>query len=148
VLIRRYLSVFLFAPLLLIIILVAVNLVTSNPMSYVNVGRIIYPYTLFCLAITWWSQHKTPGAIRRIIYRLPLAFLAFEALYLGLENYFNLPQSLSLVGLTAVVVMLAIFVVVFGYIYIFLAEIGYIVLIQSHRFDQYKNTDRTMSLHC
>jgi len=148
VLIRRYLLVLLVAPLLLLILLVVVNAVTSNPMSVINIGRIIFPYSLFCLVILWWSKGKTPGAVRRVIYRLPLVFLTFETLYLMAEKYLDLPQSLSYVGLTAVMITLAIFVVVLGYIYIFLAEIGYIALVQAHRFDQFKNTDRKMSLHC
>ena len=147
-LIKRYLSVLLFALLLLCVVLVTINLLTSNPMSYVNVSRIVFPYALFSLSVFLWSHHKTPGAIRRVIYRLPLIFLLIETLYLGAEIYFNLPESLGLVGLTAVVIMLAVFVVVLGYIYIFLAEIGYIATIHHHRFDQYKNTGRKMSLHC
>jgi len=147
-LIKRYLSVLLFAPLLLCVVLVTINLMTSNPVSYVNASRIIYPYALFCLSVFLWSQHKTPGAIRRIIYRLPLVFVLIETVYLSAENYLGLPESLGFIGLTAVVIMLAVFVVILGYVYIFLAEIGYIALLQLHRFDQYKSTGRKMSLHC
>ncbi len=147
-LIKRYLSILLFAPLLLCIVLVAVNLVASNPISHVNAGRIIYPYALFCLSVFWWCQHKTPGAIRRVIYRLPIVFVLTETAYLCAQNYLDLPESLGLIGLTAVVIMLAVFAIILGYVYIFIAEIGYIALLQHHHIDQYKNTDRKMSLRC
>ena len=95
-----------------------------------------------------WSHKKTPGAIRRAVYRMPLEFLLIEAIYLASESYLHIPHALAPAGLIAILIMLAVFVIIIGYLSIFLAEIGYLTLIEQYQRDHIGRANQHMTMRC
>ena len=147
-LIRRYILFLLSIPLLFGVIGVIIFYFRFNHISYSIVARVFYPYALFCLSISLWIQNRTPGAVRRAVYRLPLLFVFIEAAYLIIESYFQIPGALAPAGLLGILIMVAVFVTVAGYLLILLAELGYLILIQQYQVEHANRAQRQMILRC
>ncbi|NOZ54106.1 MAG: hypothetical protein GXP08_13410 [Gammaproteobacteria bacterium] len=130
---RRF---FIRAILLLLILLlfgIMVAVLFSSVMSMQLAGLLIVPYSCFSLLMCVWSVSATPSAIRRAAYRLPIIFLVFQLAYFTLRYWLGVSYAPDLIGLGGIFAMVSIYGIIFGYLYIFIAEQYYIsALFQQH----------------
>jgi len=121
---RRYFIAALGLPLLVVLMAVAYVAFFTNTRAG-NISVLVTPYACFFLVLSFWSLNKTPGQIRRIAYRAPLIFLVFQLAYLVVEYMAGMSMAKNLMGLTGVLVIVATYIIIAGYLYTFVMEQGY-----------------------
>jgi len=121
---RRYFIAALGLPLLVVLMAVAYVVFFTKP-SAGNISVLVTPYACFFLVLSIWSFNQTPSRIRRVAYRAPLIFLVFQLAYLVLEYTAGVSLARNLMGLTGVLVIVATYIIIVGYLYAFIMEQGY-----------------------
>lgn len=121
---RRYFIVALALPLLMVLMGVAYASIFTDARAG-NISVLVTPYVCFFLILSFWSLNKTPGRIRRIAYRAPLIFVVFQLTYLVVEYTAGVSLAKDLMGLTGVLVIVATYIIIVGYLYTFIMEQGY-----------------------
>lgn len=102
-------------------------------------GAMLAPYICFFLFFLVWASRNPPRMIRFAAYRAPLVFLAFQIAYLGLEYYHGASMARDIVGLGGIIVIISTYVILLGYIYVFLMEqsyLSYLFYMRHHHLQQ------------
>lgn len=97
------------------------------------VAAILVPYFCFSIYLIIWSYNKAPRVIRDIAYRTPILFLVFEVGYIVLEFVFNVSLARNVVGLAGLLTIVSTYVIILGYLYVFLMELGYFSYLHQKR---------------
>ena len=129
---RRY---FLFALTLPLGVLLGAVFVANSiaEITATSIGTLVVPYLSFITVMYLWSARRPPNVIRRIVYRAPIIFLGFQVCYLGVEYAAGVSLAKDIVGLGGVVVIVAIYTILFGYLYTFVMEQGYLSYLYQKR---------------
>ncbi|MGD8571686.1 MAG: hypothetical protein PVG89_09040 [Gammaproteobacteria bacterium] len=138
---RRYFWAALTLPLAVVLggVLVA-TMLTSIPV--LAVGTLVVPYLSFAVVMYVWSLRQPPAAIRRMVYRTPLIFLCFQVSYQVLEYSTGVSLAKDLVGLGGILVIVGIYIVMLGYVYVFIMEQGYLSYLYQKRHRHTTNRSR------
>jgi len=112
--------------LALLLFSVGIIVVFSTVVSTQLAGALIVPYSCFALVMSVWSLNHSPAALRRAAYRLPLLFLGFQMAYFSLRYWFGVSYATDIIGLGSILVIVSIYVIIFGYLYVFIVEQCYI----------------------
>ncbi|WP_455209273.1 hypothetical protein [Kaarinaea lacus] len=140
---RRYFIVAIALPLLVVL----AGVLYAGIFTQVNAGnisRMVTPYICFFLFLSYWSLNNAPQRIRRIAYRAPLIFLAFQLSYLVVEYAAGASLAKDLMGLASVLIIVSTYVIIVGYLYVLIMEQGYFSYLEHKRHPASVNT----SLQC
>ncbi|HEY5601543.1 MAG TPA: hypothetical protein VIM41_00380 [Gammaproteobacteria bacterium] len=129
---RRYFIAALALPLLMVLIAVLYAVIFMDTTA-IHISLILTPYICFFLLMAYWSLHNAPGRIRKTAYRAPLIFLAFQSAYLVVEYLGGVSLANDLTGLAGLLSVVATYVVIVGYLYLFIMEQGYFSYIDHKR---------------
>lgn len=140
---RRYFLLALVLPLLIVLVGVLFAGIFADPGAS-TISMILTPYVCFFLVLSVWCLNKPPGQIRRVAYRAPLIFLAFQLAYLAVEYMAGVSMAKDLMGLAGVLVIVATYIIIIGYLYTFIMELGYFSYLDHKRHP--RSTDN--SLRC
>lgn len=140
---RRYFFLALALPLVIVLIGVLFSGIFTD-VSAATISMILTPYVCFFLVLSFWSQNKPPARIRRAAYRAPLIFLAFQLAYLVVQYLAGVSLAKDLMGLGGVLVIVSTYIVIVGYLYTFIMELGYFSYLEHKRHP--RSTDN--SLRC
>jgi len=121
---RRFFIISLAFPLVFLLFAVLIFIAVATEMPR-HLGVVVVPYSCFFLFFLLWASRHTPRAIRYAAYRAPLIFLVFEISYLVLEFSLGASIAKDLVGLGGIIVILSTYIILLGYLYLFLMEQGY-----------------------
>ena len=121
---RRYFRFSLLLPLIVLAVGSSVaGVIIRVPVQLI--AGIVVPYMCFSLVFVIWSFGKSPRLIRNVAYRAPIIYLAFEVLYIVLEYAFNVSIAKNAIGLWGILTMASTYIIILGYLYVFLMELGY-----------------------
>jgi len=112
--------------LALLLLSVGVVMASSAVMSMQLAGALLLPYGCFAVLLTAWSFNQSPASLRSAAYRLPIVFLGFQMSYFGLRYWFGVSYATDLMGLGSIFVITSIYIIIFGYLYVFIVEQYYI----------------------
>jgi len=93
--------------------------------SFGNISTILTPYLCFFGVLSFWALNNPPNKIRKMAYRAPLIYLAFELSYLLVEYVAGASLAKDLVGLGGVMIIVSTYVIIVGYLYALIMEQGY-----------------------
>lgn len=136
---RRYFILALALPLLIILMGVLYAAIFTDATAG-NISIVLTPYVCFFLVMSVWSWQNPPGRIRRVAYRAPLIFLAFQLAYLVVEYLAGVSLAKDLMGLAGVLVIVATYIIIVGYLYTFLMEQGYFSYLDHKRHRRFADT--------
>jgi hypothetical protein len=129
---RRYFLLALTLPLAVVLGGMAVALALAAIPATV-IGATTVPYLSFLGVMYFWSTRRPPNVIRKVAYRAPIIFLAFEAGYLVVEYSAGVSLAKDLMGLASLLILVAIYIVLLGYLYTFVMEQGYLSYLNQKR---------------
>jgi len=129
---RRYFITALALPMIIAVIGVLVVSVFVDA-SFGNISTILTPYLCFFAVLSFWALHNPPNKIRKVAYRAPLIYLAFELSYLVVEYAAGVSLAKDLVGLGGVLIIISTYVIIVGYLYALIMEQGYLSYLDQKR---------------
>jgi len=122
---RRFFIASVLLPLVLtLFVVVYARFVMS--VFFSHLGAILVPYASFCVILLVLATRCSVRRIRENAYRVPLVFLLLQDTYLLLEFRTGVSVASHLSGLIGMLVVVSIYVLMFGYLYLLLMEQGYI----------------------
>jgi hypothetical protein len=136
---RRYFIVALALPQMVVLIGVLYAVIFTHATAG-SISMLLTPYICFFLLMTFWALHNAPKRIRRIAYRAPLIFLAFQSAYLIVEYVAGVSPAKDLMGLTGLLSIVSVYVLLLGYLYTLVMEQGYFSYLEHKRHPQSANT--------
>ncbi|MCI0508234.1 MAG: hypothetical protein L0Z73_19335 [Gammaproteobacteria bacterium] len=136
---RRYFIATLALPLLIVLIGVIYAVVFTHATAG-NISMLMTPYCCFFVFMLYWSLNHAPKQIRRAAYRAPLIFLAFQSAYLIVEYVAGVSPARDLVGLAGLLSIVAVYVIIVGYLYTLIMEQGYFSYLEHKRHLRSANT--------
>ena len=131
---RRFFISATLAPLLIIALMEFGALLTTVKISIGLAVTFIVPYFCFAACMLMIGLKYSPGVLRRLSYRAPVVFLFFQSGYMLLAFWFGISIAKDVVGLGAILIFMATYIVIFGYLYVFVAEQMYISYLYHQRF--------------
>lgn len=143
---RRFFIISLAIPMIFLLFAALVAFFASKPTPEF-LGAMLVPYLSFFLFFYLWASKHRPKAIRYAAYRAPLVFLAFQISYLGLEYYHGASLAKDIVGLGGVIIIISTYVILIGYLYVFLMEqsyFSYLFYSRQHHMQQGKFKNKRM----
>ncbi|WP_455200980.1 hypothetical protein [Kaarinaea lacus] len=140
---RRYFITTLALPLIIVGIgVLVVGVITDVRFS--NISTLLTPYLCFFGVLSIWALNNAPNKIRKAAYRAPLIYLAFELSYLIVEYAAGASLAKDIVGLGGVLIIVATYIVIVGYLYTFIMEQGYFSYLDQKR----RASSLRPRLHC
>ncbi|KPJ88383.1 MAG: hypothetical protein AMJ53_16915 [Gammaproteobacteria bacterium SG8_11] len=119
---RRFFRIALLLPLLFIAVGYVAALIEKSELYTHLILTLLIPYVLFSLITLVISRKYSPNALRRFGFRSPIVFLFFLVGYLSLEYAFEFSLASDPVGLLAIMIFSATYIVIFGYLYILILQ--------------------------
>ncbi|MES9826417.1 MAG: hypothetical protein ABW141_14510 [Candidatus Thiodiazotropha endolucinida] len=86
------------------------------------------PYMIFVGIMIFWIRGKGVKIIRKTTYIAPLIFIPIQAIYLTVSFYMKRNTQPDLTGLSEGLLVSAVYILILGYMYVLVANIGYLVL--------------------
>ena len=140
---RRYFITALAIPMIIVVIGVFVVGVFTD-ISFSNISTLITPYLCFFGVLTFWALNNPPNKIRKAAYRAPLIYLVFELSYLVVEYAAGASLAKDVVGLGGVLIIVSTYIIIMGYLYVFIMEQGYFSYLDQKR----RSSALRPRLHC
>jgi hypothetical protein len=84
------------------------------------------PYTAFAVLCIVIMRKFPPGALRDFSYRAPIVFLFIQTGYFMLSFWTNASVVKDLVGLGGIAVFIGTYIMILGYLYVFISEQAYL----------------------
>lgn len=129
---RRYFITTLALPMIIAVIGVLVVGVIAD-VGYGNISTLLTPYLCFFVVLSFWASNNPPNKIRKMAYRAPLVYLVFELSYLVVEYATGASLAKDLVGLGGVLIIVSTYIIIIGYLYVFIMEQGYFSYLDQKR---------------
>ena len=134
---RRF---FIFA-ILLPYFLVLFGLILTNIMStgnfstgsYELLAAVVLPYGFFAVLMCNWYLKKPVRIVRYSSYRLPVIYLIFQDAYFIIAYWYGVSYLRDSIALGSVIIFVSMYIVILGYLYVFLAEQCYISYVYQKR---------------
>ncbi len=140
---RRFFITTLALPMAIVLIgLLVVNFFTD--ISLRSISTLITPYLCFFAVLSYWALNNAPNKIRKVAYRAPIIYLAFEVAYLVVEYAAGVSLAKNIVGLGGVLIIVSTYVIIIGYLYTFIMEQGYFSYLNQKR----HSTTESSRLRC
>lgn len=119
---RKFFLVCLSLPLMIILMATLIGYFShmALPLDFANTLTI--PYLCFSAAMIAWCKHERPSTIRRLAYGAPIIFLLFQIAFLVMQYIYGNSLASDLLGLGGLAIFSATYIVILGYVYVFIAE--------------------------
>lgn len=101
---------------------------TSNffTISYDLVAAVVLPYGIFAVLICSWYLKTPVSIVRYSSYRLPIFYLIVQGAYFIIAYWYGVSYLRDYMALGSIIIFVSMYIVILGYLYVFLAEQCYI----------------------
>jgi hypothetical protein len=130
---RRFFRIALLLPLLFITAGFVSALIERSELYTHLILTLLIPYVVFAVGTGIISRKYSPNALRRYGFRSPIVFLFFLNGYLLLEYAIDISLASDPIGLVAIMIFSATYVVIIGYLYILILQHALISFLYQHR---------------
>lgn len=119
---RKFFRIALLPPLLLITAGLSLALMEQSILYTHLILTLLIPYIGFALMSGYFSLSYTPNALRRFGLRSPVIFLFFLIGDLLFEYILDISIASDLIGLVAIMIFFASYIIIFGYLYVLILQ--------------------------